>query len=193
MEKNCINLEDIDHNLGCSGNVSGIVPKLIFGYHNDVKDWPNEPMPTDTNTPLSLEQSATLDGDVVMKSGTRAFEIEFTEDTGSLTIIPVGEIDGGQMEYTLTLIKAKLTKKILGFMNAALGRKMFFIPQDENGLRYLMGNKRRGCTYVTGGDGATTGTTSSDRNQASIQFKFRSGRAFVYEGDVEEILKVHAS
>jgi hypothetical protein len=142
---------------------------------------------------MSLEESAALVGDVVMKDGTRAFEVEFTEDTGSLTINPVGEIDGGHMEYTLTLIKAKLNKKILGFMNAALGRKMFFIVQDENAIHYLMGNKHRGCTYITGGDGATTGTTSSDRNQASLQFKFRAGRAFVYEGDVEDLLEMQTT
>jgi hypothetical protein len=190
MANNCINLEDLDHNLGCSGNVSGIVPKLIYGYHGDVAVWPEEPLPASVSSPLALEESATLENDVVMKDGTRAFEMEFTEDAGSLTINPVGEIDGGQMEYTLTIVKAKIVKKILGLMNAALGRKMFFIVQDENGLRYLMGNKRRGCTFVTGGDGATTGTTSSDRNQTTLQFKFRSGRAFVYEGDVEDILEV---
>jgi hypothetical protein len=190
MAKKCINLDDLDHGLDCTGNVSGIAPKLIYGYYEDVAVWPDEPLPADSDSPLSLEESATLEGDVVMKQGTRGFSLEFTEDTGSLTINPVGEPDGGQMEYTLTLIKARLAKKILGFMNAALGRKMFFIVQDENGVYYLMGNKRRGCTYVTGGDGATTGTTSSDRNQASLQFKFRAGRAFVYEGDVEDILEV---
>jgi hypothetical protein len=142
---------------------------------------------------MSLEEAATLTGDVVMKDNTRAFTLEFTEDTGSLTINPVGEIDSGQMEYTLTLVKARLAKRVLGFMNAALGRKMFFIVQDENGVYYLMGNRRRGCTFVTGGDGATTGTTSGDRNQASLQFKFRAGRAFVYEGDVEDILEIQAT
>lgn len=192
MSKKCINLEDINHDLGCSGNVSGIVPKLIFGYHSDVDVWPDEPLPANDSTPMALEESAALVGDVVMKNGTRAFEMDFTEDTGSLTINPVGEIDGGQMEYTLTLIKAKINRKILGFMNAALSKKMFFIPQDENGIHYLMGNKRRGCTFVTGGDGATTGTTASDRNQASLQFKFRTGRAFVYEGDTEDILSLGA-
>jgi hypothetical protein len=192
MASNCINLEDIDHNLGCTGNVSGIATKLIFGYHSDVAVWPDEPLPVDSDNSLSLEESATLDGDVVMKAGTRAFEMEFTEDSGSLTIIPVGEIDGGQMEYTLTIIKAKLQKRVLGLMNAAVAKKLFFIVQDENGVRYLMGNKRRGCTFVTGGDGATTGTTSSDRNQASLQFKFRAGRAFVYEGDTEDILEIVA-
>ncbi|MDR2086527.1 MAG: hypothetical protein LBP72_05070 [Dysgonamonadaceae bacterium] len=185
------NLENIDHSLECSGNVPGIVQKLIYGYHADVATWPDEPMPVG-DTPMSLEEAATLDDDVVMKAGTRAFTMEFTEDTGSLTINPVGETDGASMEYTLTLVKARLAKKVLGFMNAALGRKMFFIVQDENGVYYLMGNKRRGCTFVTGGDGATTGTTTSDRNQASLQFKFRAGRAFVYEGDVDDILVMQA-
>ncbi|MDR0543406.1 MAG: hypothetical protein LBH19_14515 [Dysgonamonadaceae bacterium] len=187
---NCISLEDIDHNLGCSGNVSGIAPRLIYGYHSDVAAWPDEPLPTDANTPLSLEESATLEGDVLMKAGTLAFALDFTEDSGSLTIVPQGEIDGGQMEYTLTIVKAKLQAKILGLMNAALGKKLFFIVQDENGLTYLMGNRHRGCTFVTGGDGATTGASSSDRNQASLQFKFRQGRAFVYNGDVENILEI---
>jgi hypothetical protein len=186
---NCISLEDIDNNLGCNGNMAGIVQNVIYGYHSDVLTWPTEPMPTGT-VPLTLDLSASLNGSVIMKPGTRAFSLEFTEDTGSLTINPVGEIDGGHMEYTLTLVKARLAKKVLGFMNAAIGRKMFFIVQDENGVCYLMGNKRRGCTFVTGSDGGTTGTTSSDRNQASLQFKFRTGRAFVYEGDTENLLQV---
>jgi hypothetical protein len=190
MANNCINLDDIDNNLKCAGNISGIVKTLIYGFHSDVDTWPDEPAPVG-NDPMSLEESATLINSLIMKTGTRAFSFEFTQDTGSLTINPVGEIDGGHVEYTLTLIKARLSKKILGFMNAALGRKMFFIVEDENGEHYLMGKKSRGCTFVTGGDGAATGTTSSDRNQVSLQFKFRTGRALIYDGDREEILKVH--
>lgn len=192
-KKNCINLDDIDHNLGCEGgNVSGIVPELIFGYHEDIAVFPDEPKPTiagDVITPLTLEEAGALVGDVVMKSGTRAFKIKFTEDVGKLNINPVGEVDGGHFEFTLDIVKAKIAKKVLGFMNAAIKRKMFFIPQDENGQYYLMGNKRRGCTYVTGSDGATTGANSGERNQVSMQFKFRTGNACVYEGDTEDILK----
>ena len=193
MSDNCISLDSIDHNLGCNGgNMSGIVPRLKYGYWADVATWPDEPMPTVAGgviTPLSLEEAGVLTGDVVMKSGTRAFELEFTEDVGKLSINPVGGIDGGHVEYVLDIVKAKIAKKIFGFMNAALSRKMFFIVQDENGLDYLMGNKRRGCTYITEGEGATTGANSGERNETKMQFKFRAQRALIYEGDTEDILK----
>ena len=188
--KKQISLQDIDHNLD-GGNMSGIIPQLIYGYQEDVDVWPAEPAATvvagEVTVPLTLDASATLTGDLVMKTGTRAFKLDFTEETGNLKIAPVGEIDGEHFEYTLALIKAKITKTILGFMNAGIERKMFFIVPDENGNQYLMGDKRRGCTFVTGGDGATTGTTSGDRNQTSISFKYRRRKAFVYEGDVEDM------
>lgn len=191
MSDKCINLEDIDHSLGCDGNVSGIVPEVIFGYHEDAAAWPDEPAPTitgGTTTPLSLEEAGALDGDVVMKAGTKAFKLAFTEDVGNFTITTDGEVDGLSVIMTLTIVKAKISKKILGFINAAINRKMFFIVQDENGVRYLMGGKRRGCKFVSGGDGSSTGTTSSDRNQTTLQFTYRSGKALVYEGDTETLL-----
>lgn len=192
MADKCIKLEDIDHNLGCDGgNVSGIVPEVIFGYYEDVATFPDEPAPTTaggTTTPLTLEEAGALDGDVVMKASTNAFKFAFTEDVGNFTITTDGETDGMSVIMTLTIVKAKISKKVLGFINAAINRKMFFIVQDENGVYYLMGGKRRGCTFVSGGDGATTGTTSSDRNQATLQFTYRSGKALVYEGDTETLL-----
>lgn len=185
-----ISLDTIDHDLD-GGNMSGIVPRVIYGYWEDVAAWPTEPKPTELAgvvTPMTLEQAGALVGDVVMKSGTKAFNFDFTEDVGSLKINSVGETDAAHVEYDLSLTKAKIAKKILGFQNAALERKMFFIVQDENENYYLMGNKRRGCTYVTGGDGNTTGATSSDRNQSVVNFKFRAAKGYVYEGDVEDIL-----
>jgi len=185
-----ISLDTIDHDLD-GGNMSGIVPRVIYGYWEDVAAWPTEPKPTELAgvvTPMTLEQAGALVGDVVMKSGTKAFNFDFTEDVGSLKINSVGETDAAHVEYDLSLTKAKIAKKILGFQNAALERKMFFIIQDENGNYYLMGNKRRGCTYVTGGDGNTTGATSSDRNQSVVNFKFRASKGYLYEGDVEDIL-----
>lgn len=191
-DEKCINLEDIDHNLGCDGgNVAGIAPEVIFGYYEDVATWPDEPVPTTAGgvtTPLTLEAAGTLDGDVVMKAGTSAFKFAFTEDVGNFTITTDGETDGMSVIMTLTIVKAKISKKVLGFINAAINRKMFFVVQDENGVYYLMGGKRRGCTFVAGGDGATTGTTSSDRNQTTLQFTYRSGKALVYEGDTETLL-----
>lgn len=189
---NCVSLEDVDHSLGCSGgNSPGIVPSVQYGYWDDVDAWPDEPAPTKVGeeiTPATLEEYGALTGDVVMKPGTRAYTFDFTEDAGNFSMIPEGEVDGISVKYTLNIIKAKIQKKVLGFMNAAMGRKMFFIVQDENGKRYLMGSKKRGCSFVGGGDGANTGTGSGDRNQTTLQFTFRSGMALIYEGDTEDIL-----
>ncbi|MDR0830026.1 MAG: hypothetical protein LBN95_07945 [Prevotellaceae bacterium] len=138
---------------------------------------------------MTLEQAGALVGDVVMKASTRAFKIDFTEDLGNFSIVPQGDVDSTSFVSTLNIVKAKINKTILGFQNAAAGRKMFFIVEDENGTYYLMGNKKRGCTFVAGGDGNVTGTTASDRNQASVQFTYRSKGAYVYEGDVEDLLQ----
>jgi hypothetical protein len=192
MSDKCINLDDINQNLGCSGgNMSGIIPSITFGYWEDVATWPDEPAPVEVGgviTPLELEAAGKLIGDVIMKNDTRAFKMDFTEETGSFTINAVGEIDGGQFEHNLTLVKAKINQKILGFMNAAVGRRMFFIVEDSNGIKYLMGSKKRKPVFVTGGENATTGTTSSDRNQATIQFRYTSPGTYSYEGDTEDIL-----
>lgn len=185
-----ISLETIDHNLD-GGNMSGIVPKLIYGYKEDVDVWPAEPAPTvgqgGAVTPMTMAAAGALVGDVVMKTGTKAFELDFTEDVGNLKIATVGETDGHHVEYDLSITKAKIASKIFGFMNAAIDRKMFFIVEDENGIRYLLGNSRRGAQLVPG-ESATTGTTGSDRNQVALQFKFRDRKAYTYEGDTEDIL-----
>lgn len=183
-----ITLNDIDHDLGLDGNMAGIVPRLIYGYQSDVATWPDEPTPPVAPAEFTLELAGALVGDIVMAAGKRAFGLDFTEDVGKINIAPVGEIDGEHWEYTLSIIKAKIQKKILGFANASQARKMFFIVQDENGVAYLLGNKRRAPKLSTGGDGATSGTTMSERNQISMEWKYRAAKALAYEGHIEELL-----
>lgn len=186
MDKTCLNLTDLDNNLGCTGNAPGIFQKLIFGWVEDVAVWPTRP--TGTPTALSLEAAGGLVGDVVMKDGKRAFSLEFTQETGNLKIAPSSVVDGYSVMYTLAFIKAKIAKKILGFMNAASSKKMFIIAQDENGTWYLLGDAKRGVTL--GGDGADTGTSGDDRNGVSLTATYRDTMALVYEGDVEDLLLV---
>lgn len=189
VRDNCFDLEDIDHNLGCEGNSPGIIQRVIYGYCDDVLTWPKYPSAKELDgaiTPLTLEEAGALVGDVIMKDKKRSFFFDFTSDTGNLKIAPGGQVDGTSFTYTLTLIKAKISKKVLGFMNASSAKKMFMVVQDENGVWYLLGNARRGVTL--GGDGADTGTGGDDRNQVSVTFTFRDGRALVYEGDTEDLL-----
>lgn len=63
MSKTCIQLQDIDSDLGCTDNTGGIVKVAAF-YHDDVQTWP-----TDPTNPTDLAAAGTLEGDLVLKGG----------------------------------------------------------------------------------------------------------------------------
>lgn len=188
MPQKCIALSNIDSQLSCveQDNMGGLVPQLIFGYWDDVDSWPDWPAPA-SNTPLSLDEAGTIAGDVVMNSAATAFKLDITEEQGSFAIAPQGEPGAISFLYTLNILNRRIRKKLLGFMNAAKNRKMFFIVQDANGVWYLMGDKARGSRLASG-DGATTGTASTDSNQVALTFTYTSPRALTYEGDTEDLL-----
>jgi hypothetical protein len=185
----CVNLADIDLNLSCAeqDNMGGIAPVVIFGYADEVGTWPDFPAATG-NTAIDMEAAGALDGDVVMATGCRAYKFEFTDDVGSFTIAPQGENGGESFLYTLSIINAKIRKKILGFVNAVKGKKIFFIVQDNNGVYYLMGDAKRGARLANDSEGFVTGTNPTERNQASLNFTYSCPRALCYEGDVTNLL-----
>ena len=188
-ENKCFELSDIDVALSCAeqDNMGGIVNTVIYGYCEDVATWPSRPTAA-AGSPLPIDAAGALVGDLVMKPGTRAYTFEFTDDTGSFTVKPQGERGGESFLEELTIITAKIRKKILGFMNAVKGRKLFFVVQDNNGQWYLMGDRWHGARLATDSDGATTGAAYTERNQTSLRFQYNTPRAFVYEGDTENIL-----
>lgn len=186
--KKCYELADIDPALECDAqdNMGGIVETIIFGYHDEVATWPD--LPAATETALDLEQAGALKGDVVMANGCKAYKFSFTDNTGSFTIKLQGETGGESFLEELTIVSARIRKKLLGFMNAAKGRKLFFIVEDNNGVKYLMGDRRRGAILASDSDGASTGTGATERNQTSLKFQYNAPRALAYEGDCESIL-----
>lgn len=188
--KKCINLADIDTNLSCSDqdNMGGIVPVVIFGYADEVGTWPEKPTPEAAETAIDMEKAGALVGDVVMNKGCRAYKFEFTDDVGSFSIKPQGEHGGESFLYALSIINAKIRKKILGFVNAVKGKKIFFIVQDNNGVYYLMGDAKRGARLANDSEGFVTGTNPTERNQASLNFTYSAPRALCYEGDTEHLL-----
>lgn len=184
----CVNLANIDSNVSCaeSANMGGLVPRIIFGYWDDVATWPDLPDQAAAGG-VSLEAAGVITGDVVMASIAKAFQLYFTEEVGSFSIAPQGDKGNISFLYTLTFINKRIRKKILGFLNAAKNRKMFFIVQDANGTWYLMGDKYRGA-MLTAGEGAVTGTASTDANQVTSVFTYVSPGAYTYEGDTEDLL-----
>lgn len=189
--KLCIALDDINEAMDCDNmdNMGGIVPTIVYGYHADVAVWPE--YPKKAAEALSLEQAGVLTGDLVMKDGCKAYKMDFTDEVSEFKITDQGETAGESFLYDLSIISAKMRKKIFGFENATKGRRMFFLVQDNNGTWYLMGDKRRGAMR-TSGDGSTTGASSTARNQNSMHYTFTAPRKCVYEGDTENILIVKA-
>lgn len=187
--KNCINLEDIA-NATCpleAASRGGVKPSVIFGYHDDVETWPSYPKAT-TEAALGIEAAGKLVGDLVMKSGTRAFKLDFTEYTGAFTITDQGERGSESVLMQLTLTAGKIRAAILGFMNATRGRRMFFIVTDNNGNKYLMGDEIV-AAYRTAAEAATTGQAATDANNVPLQFSFDALMGCTYEGDVETLLQ----
>ena len=183
----CITLLDIDEqSMNCSDqdNMGGIVPRVIFGYHEDVDTWPATAI---VGSP-TMEQAGVEGADLVMAVGKRAFYFEFTDEMGSFSIAPQGEKGSISFLHTLTIVNKRIRKLILGFLNAVKNRKMFFIVQDSNGTCYLMGDSRRGAMLVAG-DGAVTGTASTDSNQVTAVFEYVSPKAKIYEGETDQLLE----
>lgn len=183
MNPACISLSSIDESLlNCEqlDNMGGIVPKVLFGYHEDVSSWPALPAATGSPASLSMENAGKLTTALVMKGGKAAFYFDFTDEVGSFSIAPQGDKGNISFLYQLNIINKRIRALILGFMNAAKNRKMFFLVQDNNGTWYLMGDSRRGAMLVAS-DGATTGTAATDANQTALTFQYVSPRALTYE------------
>ena len=187
---NCITLADIDLGLSCADqdNMGGIVPQIIYGYCDDVATWPERPTVSGSASNISLEAAGTLVGDLVMASGSHAYKFDFTDDPGSFQIAMQGEKAGESFLETLTIIAPKIRKILLGFMNATKGKKIFILVKDNNGKWYLMGDKDHGASLSGDSEGAVTGAAYTERNHVGLTFTYNTPRAFVYEGDTENIL-----
>lgn len=171
-------------------NLGGIVQQLIYGYYDDVATWPELPAGTDSAA-IDITTAGKWVGDIVMKSGKRAYRMEFTDEQGEFTMADQGEVGGESVLCQLDIVKAKINSTILGFMNATRGRKMFFIVTDKNGVSYLMGDKLNAAKKVPG-DAVTTGKATTDLNRVPLRFTYVCPRNLVYEGDTEKLLKAAA-
>lgn len=161
------------------GNMGGIPQYFYFGLHKDVATWPTLPA-----APATLEENATLTGNVTMKTGKRMFTMYVTDDMGELTIEPVGEGDSKSFVIHLKIFHPGLRKKLLGFMNATCNENMVFVVPDNNGQKFLMGDALRPSTFVGSPDGAGTGKATTDKRGLSFEFIYKCKKLFAYEGTV---------
>ena len=188
-DNKCVTLEDVQQ-AACPlqrANRGGIQPYLIFGYYEDVEVWPKYPT-TPAEGALSMTNAGALSGDLTLKSGCRAYKMEFTEYSGTFTMQDQGERGGENVLMELKINPGKIRKEILGFMNATRGRRMFFLVRDNHGNHYLMGDDTV-AAYRTAGDPATTGAAATDLNSVPLTFQFEALMGCTYEGDVDSLLQ----
>lgn len=187
-DNKCVTLEDVQQ-AACPlqrANRGGIQPFLIYGYYEDVDAWPQYPAAPSSGA-LTMTEAGKLTGDLTLKSGCRAYKLEFTEYSGEFTMTDQGERGGENVLMQLTINPGKIRKEILGFMNATRGRRMFFITTDNHGNHYVMGDDTV-AAYRTAGDPAKTGAGATDLNTAPLAFQFEALMGCIYEGDVESLL-----
>lgn len=189
----CITLANIDANVNCgeSDNLAGVASEVIYGYWDDVATWPTLPAPSSSATTITLAQAGEWNGDVVMKTGKCAFKLNFTDETGELTMTDQGEVGGESVRYQLNITRAKISNVILGFENATRGRKMFFIVKDKNGTCYLMGDNINAARKIAA-DPTTTGKASTDLNAVPLSYIYDCPRKLIYAGDMEDLLVVNS-
>jgi len=176
-----ITLANIDKNLPGGANMGDIPQKVYFGLHKDVASWPTEP---DYDTAETLEDIATLTGELEMASETNLFELYLTDDTGELEIESVGEKDGKSWVLHLRLFNPGLQKKLLGFINVAKNENLVFIVPDNNGNYFLMGDVLRPATYEGSPDGSGTGMETSARAGVSMEFTYKTKNLYHYTGAI---------
>ena len=170
---------NIDKNLPNGENMGGIVQKIYFGFWADVETFPTKPV-----TPATLEENASLTGNIVMKAGKRMFEMYITDDTGEFNVEPVGEVDGKSFVLHLNFFHPGMQKKILGFINAAKNDNLVFVVTDAEGQQYLMGDEMRPAVYQGAPNGSGTGKETAARKGMSCEFTYKTGNVHVYTGTV---------
>lgn len=170
---------DINKNLPNGENMGGIVQKIYFGFWADVETFPAKPV-----APATLEDNASLTGNIIMKPGKRMFEMYITDDTGEFNVEPVGEADGKSFVLHLRFFHPGMQRKILGFINAAKNDNLVFVVTDAEGQQYLMGDALRPAVYQGAPDGSGTGKETASRKGISCEFTYKTGNVYVYTGTV---------
>lgn len=189
MPKNiCIALSSIGAELNCveTDNRSGIVDKILFGYADDVKVWPNLPEGVESR-PMNLSSAGGWKGDLSMKNGCCLYELNITDETGELKITDQGEKGSKSFLYELEISRAKMNRTMFGFENAIKDAGMVILVRDRNGNWYLMGDEMVPAMKVDS-DGSTTGKTGTDQNKTTMKFQYTCPRKLVYAGDIDSLL-----
>lgn len=174
-----IDFEDIDGPAGLD-NSAGI---QINVYAIDMRDVKTHPTFPKIETATDLEELVTVDDDIVLKTGRKAFKIECTLEKGGANSDSQGEIDGMSFKNSLKIVNAGTKAKADGFARLAKNGSFYFIYFELDGTVRLLGNPGYPSKMVSAP--GTTGEKSGDLKQRTFTFQsVWSGPAPVFTGKV---------
>lgn len=162
-------------------NMGGLRVIMYYGKYDDVETWPT--LPDQESSSVSITTLATLTGDVVMKAGTRMFELYGTRDEVELKNSLVGPMDGQSFKQEIMIKHPGVAAKLLGFQGATNNEDLFFIVVNHAGTKFMVGSD--GMPAKKTKDEGGTGKKVEDGSFTEMSFEaYGPTPAPVYTGTV---------
>lgn len=173
-------LVDLDAAASCAelDNMGGIAAVHI-AFHSWIKTFPTMPQLTAENK--TYADAGKWQGDFVLDEGKTFAKISFKDEAAKLDFSEQGEKGSLKVLHTLTMSRNKIEAIGAGFSNAVRNQPLVIVVEDNNGTKYILGDKRVPCRCATG-QTHTTGEKREDISLMNFQFEYTCPRLLTYEG-----------
>ena len=173
---------DFDDILGTAGqdNTAGIQQNIYLIDMLDVTTHPTFPKIEDAT---SLEELATVVGNIVLATGRKAFRLQCTLEKGAATSDSQGEMDGMSFKNALKFQIPGATAKSDGFARYAKNGSFYLLYFELDGAPRLLGHPGYPAKMVSAP--GTSGEATSTMKQRTFTFQsVWSGPAPIFPGKV---------
>ena len=175
-------LTDLSHD-DAEDNTAGLAQNIYYGKISDVMTFP-APVVDDSAGNGNLADLVTISSNIVMKSGKVMQKIYITLEEAELNGKLQGEIDGKSYMNGITFLHPGSKAAVLGFAQWSKNADLFFIVQEADGQRRILGHPAYPAK-ASDGD-LTTGKKSADRKGNTFTFQSaRKGPCPIFTGKIQ--------
>lgn len=175
-------LADLDAAASCDelDNMGGIA-NIWVNYWENIKTFPDRPrLSAEAKT---FDDAGKWQGDFVCEQGKPFMHFSFKDEAASLTFQEQGEKGSLKVLHTLTVSRNKIESVVAGFTNAVRNSKLVIVVEDNNGVKFILGDKRVPC-YMASGQTSTVGEKREDTSLLNLQFEYTCTRLLTFEGSL---------
>jgi hypothetical protein len=140
-------------------------------------------LPVVVTPAVSLEDTVTIEDDVVFYTGHKFFKIYSTIDTGRVADKLVGELDGKSFEHTFEWFFPGTRAKALALITKFANSNMIFIASEADGQKRLIGSTKFPAKLSM--SDVDTGAKTADRKGIKMKVESRGiSPAPIYTGAI---------